>query len=70
VTPLPSIFRYGSATSNASRGPETAAVIFPARTTLGFPITGAASRAVPRSAISARTRAEASVDTVEQSMST
>ncbi len=62
--------RYGSARSNASRGPETATVIFPARTTLGLPITGAASRAVPRPAISARTRAEASADTVEQSTST
>jgi hypothetical protein len=62
--------RYGSARSNASRGPETATVIFPARTTLGFPITGAASRAVPRPAISARTRAEAPADTVEQSTST
>src|SRR6266699_711124 len=64
------MFRYGSARSNASRGPETAAVIFPARTTFGLPITGAASRAVPRPASSARTRAEASADTVEQSMST
>src|SRR6478752_715843 len=62
--------RYGSARSNASRGPETATVIFPARTTLGLPITGAASRAVPRPAISARTQAEASAETVEQSTST
>src|SRR5579863_9996016 len=70
VTPRPSIARYGSVVANASLGPETAAVIFPARTTLGLPITGAASRAVPRSAISAQTRAEASGDTVEQSTST
>ncbi len=56
--------------SNASLGPETAAVILPARTTLGFPITGAARNAVPRPAASARTRAEASGDTVEQSTST
>src|ERR1700683_4362399 len=62
--------RYGSVMTNASQGPETAAVIFPARTTLGLPITGAASNAVPRSAISARTRAEDSGDTVEQSTST
>ncbi len=53
--------------SNASRGPETAAVILPTSTTFGFPITGAASSAVPRSPSLSLTIAEASADTVEVS---
>ncbi len=39
-------------------------------TTLGLPLTGAASTAVPRSAACARTRSDASADTVDESIST
>ena len=42
----------------------------PAATTFGLPLTGAASRAVPRVVATARTAADASADTVEESTST
>jgi hypothetical protein len=56
--------------SKAARGPETARVSLPARATPGFPLTGAASSAVPRGVSWSRTCRDASADTVEQSTST
>src|SRR6185436_11560704 len=58
---------YGCATSNALRGPDATIVSLPAVTTFALPLTGAASICVPSFAASARTFADASSDTLEQS---
>ena len=57
----------GSSSSKVSRGPDTTSDSSPAATTRPLPLTGAARNAVPRAAARARTSADASADTVEQS---
>ena len=54
--------------SNDLRGPEATIVSLPAATTLALPLTGAASMSVPSFSAAARTCADASSDTLEQSM--
>jgi hypothetical protein len=51
------------------RGPDATIVSLPAVTTFALPLTGAASMSVPSLAAAARTSAEASSDTLEQSIS-
>ena len=67
MTPRPNAFSSGSAASNAARGPEAATVSFPAAMTFGLPLTGAARNCAPCRAATARTCADTSADTVEES---
>ena len=67
VTPRPQVASSGSAASKAARGPEAATVSLPAPMTLGLPLTGAARNCTPSASALARTRAETSGDTVEES---
>ncbi len=53
--------------SNARRGPDATMVSLPTLTTLPLPLTGEASMSTPRAPALARTSAEASSDTLEQS---
>ena len=64
---LPKRREIGCATSNALRGPDATIVSLPAETTFALPLTGAASICVPSFSASARTFADASSETLEQS---